>query len=59
MATYEIIIKGDGTAEGGDNKKRTVSPNAKAPSDEKKAANYHGCCGIHVREKPHIGHYFA
>ena len=39
MATYEIIIKGDGTAEGGEKKKRTVSPNAKAPSDEKKAAN--------------------
>lgn len=38
MATYEIIIKGDGTADG-TQKKRTVSPNAKAPSDEKKAAN--------------------
>jgi hypothetical protein len=39
MATYEIIIKGDGTAEGGDTKKRSVSPNAKSPSVEKKAAN--------------------
>ena len=39
MATYEIIIKGDGSGEGGDTKKRSVSPNAKAPSAEKKAAN--------------------
>ena len=39
MCSYGIISKGDGTAEGGKTKKRSVSPNAKAPSDEKKATN--------------------